>query len=239
MVLGLDPEGPVPTLQPKATESSVPTESLAANPAQSEMVPVSEHPKYNKYFKMLKVGLPKEMVKSKMTQEGGINPDFLDKDPAELVPLDETKHSAEADHQAAAAPESNEVPVSEHPKYSKYFRMLKVGLPATAVKAKMEQEGVDPSILDKDPSEMVPLEPVGVQVPVSEHPKYVKYFKMMKVGLPKDAIQAKMVQEGVNPSYLDKDPAELVPLDESQPVVAKSVTPVKKQPKVIPSFIVV
>jgi hypothetical protein len=33
--------------------------------------------------------------------------------------------------------------------------MLKVGLPKPAVMAKMEQEGVDPSYLNRDPNEMV------------------------------------------------------------------------------------
>ena len=51
-------------------------------------------------------------------------------------------------------------------------------------------------------------------VPVSEHPLYNKYFKMMKVGLPKEAIKAKMIQEGANPLYLEKEPSELVPLTE-------------------------
>jgi hypothetical protein len=43
---------------------------------------------------------------------------------------------------------------------------------------------------------------------------YNKYFKMMKVGLPKEAIKAKMIQEGANPLYLEKEPSELVPLTE-------------------------
>jgi hypothetical protein len=39
------------------------------------------------------------------------------------------------------------VKVSEHPKFSKYFKMLKVGLPPPAVKAKMQQDGVRSLIL--------------------------------------------------------------------------------------------
>jgi hypothetical protein len=72
--------------------------------------------------------------------------------------------------------------------------MLKVGLPRDAIKAKMQHEGMNPAYLDKNPSDMIPLEggaegdkPVGPgagtgpMVPVSEHPLYNKYFKMMKV----------------------------------------------------------
>ena len=105
--------------------------------------------------------------------------------------------------------------------------MLKVGLPRDAIKAKMQHEGVNPSYLDKDAAEMVPLEGGdggevaggdagggGTKVAVSEHPLYAKYFKMIKVGLPKEAIKAKMQQEGANPSFLDKDPEEQVYLTE-------------------------
>lgn len=105
-----------------------------------------------------------------------------------------------------AEPEAKMIAVSEHPKYMKYFKMLKVGLPKDAIKAKMAQEGVDPSFIDRDPAELIPeVEPAKKaveMVAVSEHPKYAKFFKMMKVGLPKDAIKAKMTQEGVDPTML-------------------------------------
>jgi hypothetical protein len=157
-------------------------------------------------------------VKAKMQQEGA-NPAYIDKDPADMVLVDESKGGGDgADGAGAAA--GGTVPVSEHPQYSKYFRMLKVGLPREAIKAKMTQEGVNPAYLDKEPSEQVPLEEGGgggAKVAVSEHPQYSKYFKMLKVGLPREAIKAKMTQEGVNPAYLDKDPSEMVPLTEPKP----------------------
>ena len=37
----------------------------------------------------------------------------------------------------------------EHPQLSQYFRMLKVGVPYQAVKAKMQREGADSFYLDK------------------------------------------------------------------------------------------
>jgi hypothetical protein len=45
------------------------------------------------------------------------------------------------------------------------------------------------------------------------------------------SLQAKMDAEGVNRDYLDKDPTELVPLDDTPKAAAKN-TPIKKQPKV-------
>ena len=37
----------------------------------------------------------------------------------------------------------------EHPQLSQYFRMLKVGVPYQAVKAKMQREGADSFYLDR------------------------------------------------------------------------------------------
>ena len=173
-----------------------------------EKVPIRDHPMYMKYFKMLKVGLPKDAVKAKMQQEGA-DSSMLDKDPEELIPL----------HPPKAEDDSPKVKLSEHPTYSKYFKMLKVGLPKDAVRAKMRQRSVDPDMLDKNPDDLVSLNPKssesnGPKVPANEHPKYAKYFKMLKVGLQKEAVKAKMKQEGVDPDILDKEPSSLIPLEE-------------------------
>lgn len=37
---------------------------------------------------------------------------------------------------------------AKDPRYEKYFKMLHVGVPKQAFKSKMEQEGLDPSILE-------------------------------------------------------------------------------------------
>ena len=148
-----------------------------------------------------------------------------------MISLTEPKNGAEDGGHTVTG--GGDVAISDHPKYGKYFRMLKVGLPREAIKAKMQHEGMNPSYLDKDPSEIIPIETNDdngagggssggggnsneAKVAVADHPAYAKYFKMMKVGLPKEAIKAKMQQEGVNPTYLDKDPTELVPLVESK-----------------------
>ncbi|XP_058789810.1 WASH complex subunit 3 [Phymastichus coffea] len=51
--------------------------------------------------------------------------------------------------------ESNMQPISLDPQYAKYFKMVSVGVPKPAVKLKMEQEKLDPSILD-NPHLLVP-----------------------------------------------------------------------------------
>jgi hypothetical protein len=82
--------------------------------------------------------------------------------------------------------------------------MLKAGIPKDVVRQKMLQEGFDASILDYDLNLKVPLNEEQQQqqskgdekVPVSEHPTYAKFFKMLKIGLPKGAVKVKMTQEG-------------------------------------------
>lgn len=37
-----------------------------------------------------------------------------------------------------------------------------------------------------------------------------KYFRMLSVRLPRDAIKAKMLAEGIDPSFLDKNPTDLI-----------------------------
>ena len=246
-ILALDPDAPAPN-----SSGNVSASSSSSSSSSEEKVALKDHPMYSKYFKMLKVGLPRDAVKAKMQQEG-VNPDMLDRDASEMVVIKDPKSGAGGngnggnaggdDAAMGSGAAGGVVVIADHPKYGKYFRMLKVGLPRDAIKAKMQHEGMNPAYLDKDPSELVPIDGAaasssssaggggggsnnggndapggggGTKVAVSEHPLYAKYFKMMKVGLPKEAIKAKMQQEGANPAYLDKDPTELVFLNEAK-----------------------
>ncbi|XP_033225569.1 WASH complex subunit 3 [Belonocnema kinseyi] len=51
-------------------------------------------------------------------------------------------------------PESQ--PISADPRYQKYFKMLQFGVPKPAVKLKMQQEGLDSSLID-NPQQLVPI----------------------------------------------------------------------------------
>jgi hypothetical protein len=212
--IGLDKEAVQAKMQLEGMDPSIldrdPKEMVSLNEQPEKendkpKVAVKDHPKYAKFFQMLKVGVPHETVKAKMRLEGnGVNPDFLDKDPNELIPTEE---------------EVAKVPVGEHPLYVKFFKMLKVGLPSHVIKAKMEAEGIDSSIIDRDPNELIPLEEKKDEVPMvpaNEHPLYQKFFKMLKLGVPVEVIKAKMALEKANPDVLDKDPSELIPLEDGK-----------------------
>ena len=43
-------------------------------------------------------------------------------------------------------------------------------------------------------------------MPIKEMPEYAKYFKMLKMGLPKGAVQNKMMKDDLDPAVLDLDP---------------------------------
>jgi len=176
-------------------------------------VPLSEHPKYVKFFDMVKMGISIDVVKSKMALDN-VDPNFLDKNPAELLPNIDGKSISHV------GPEL--VPISEHPTYSKYYKMLKVGLPKESVQAKMMQENVDPNMIENSPDQKIPLDNPALAniksdiktIPLCQHPKYEKFFKMLKVGLPIPVVKNKMQMEGVDPTFIEKDPNELIPLEE-------------------------
>ena len=58
----------------------------------------------------------------------------------------------DGDHKAPAPEPKPEggVPLKDDPTYTKYFKMLKLGLPMGAVKNAMERDGIDPTIMDGD-----------------------------------------------------------------------------------------
>ena len=210
--------------------------NVAEKKIDEGMIAVSEHESFRKYFKMLQVGLPIDVVKIKMQQDG-LNPMYIDKKPTELIPIILPKQGVATNEKSenAAISDVELVALSEHPSYSKYFRMIKMGLPRDAVKAKMKLEGIDESYIDKNPDEKIPVTKPddSPKVAVSEHPKFSKYFKMLKVGLPKEVVKTKMQSENVDPSYLDKNPDDLIPFnDEKTAKVVEKTSPLVKKPVV-------
>ena len=191
---GADKEGSGEKMELNAKKST----DISASAAE-DGVKLKDHPIYAKYFKMIKVNIPPPAVKAKMVQEG-VDPSYLDLGP-DAIFSDKKK-------------EEDGIKLKDHPVYSKYFKMLKVSIPPPAVKAKMAQEGADPSMLDKGPDFLLseknskPEPEAPDAVPLKEHPVYAKYFKMLKVGLPPPQVKRKMTEEGVDQSVLDRQPEE-------------------------------
>jgi len=105
-------------------------------------------------------------------------------------------------HEVAPVSKDGRPALKDDPKYDRYFRMLKVGMPIEVVKHAMERDGVDPSVMDGDHNKPAGF---GSGVPLKDDPKYNKYFKMLKMGLPMGAVKNALERDGLDPSVMDQD----------------------------------
>ena len=88
--------------------------------------------------------------------------------------------------------------LKDDPKYTRYFKMLSIGMPMDVVKHAMSRDGFDPSVMDGDHSK-----PAGI--PLKEDPLYKKYFKMLSIGMPMEAVKHAMQRDGLDSSVMDQD----------------------------------
>ena len=136
--------------------------------AAPNQVPRSKHPQFSKYFHMLQCSIPKEKVIECMVKDG-VDPALLDH-PDDLLPLSPmtppvspvARPSAPAVSPISISDSAvgeastgkatmKSVALKDHPAYAKYFKMLKMGLPKASVIHKMRGDGVDETIIDRDP----------------------------------------------------------------------------------------
>lgn len=155
-----------------------------------------------KYRKMLKMRVPHEAVRHKMTTEG-VDVKITE---AVLAP------SPEADAVDQLSGEEEVIA-------SKYRRMLKMAVPLEAVKHKMTQDSVDLKIVssvvneassntaeDESSATPMPTKNAKSEGPVlSDEEERIasKYRNMLKVCIPKDAVRHKMKQEGVSDNVVE------------------------------------
>lgn len=210
---GVDPSilDSVPDGEGKENESEV------AQPSSAQTT-VKDSEQYQKFFKLLKMGMPAEQVKLKMSAEG-LNPDLLDTPDAPL----------EGDKSGSSAESSKTV--KDDPQYAKFFKLLKMGMPHEQIKLKMQAEGLNPDYLD-DPD--APLQSSsGSQTKVKDDPSYAKFFKLLKMGMPPEQVKMKMSAEGLNPDLLDNPDAPSP--DSSSGNQSTGLPPPKEAVKVDPS----
>ena len=55
--------------------------------------------------------------------------------------------------------EDDEPTIKDNPKYTKFFKMLAMGIPKPAIKQKMILESLDPTIIDMDPNKSITIPP--------------------------------------------------------------------------------
>ncbi|GMF54014.1 unnamed protein product [Phytophthora fragariaefolia] len=173
-----------------------------------------------KFRKLLSMGAPLEAVKAKMCQ-AGIDPNLLNEN-TNVLPV--TKGPAPA---LASVPES-----VSGPDISKFKKLLAMGAPLIAVKAKMTQAGLNPALLDGSNNMAVSdslISPTSSSLKVKDDPSYAKFFKLLSMGAPAAAVKAKMVQAGLNGELLDTPDAAMstsgIRSDFTPPLLAAPIDP--------------
>ena len=168
------------------TNPAVPDVATPPPPAIPSGPPAKEDPTYMAYFKLIRLGMPKEQVKLKCQAEGN-DPNVLDHpdEPIGAVVLalsDASGGGASSSTEPSTAlvtassdgggtttpgegvivvaeeavPEVDVMKVKDDPMYKKYFKMLMVGIPKPVVAHKMTMDGLDGAILDKSPNSPSP-----------------------------------------------------------------------------------
>ena len=119
-------------------------------------------------------------------------------------------------------------------------------MPKGAIKNALVRDGKDPGIIDLDPNKSVKaqiggdvVEEKDTGIPLKDDPEYTKYFKMEKMGLPRDAVKNALVRDGKDPSIIDLDPTKSVEyqlkkkskstLSAHEPVVKKKKKKVRRK----------
>jgi len=169
---------------------------------------LKDDPEYEKFFKMLKMGLPMGAVKNALTRDGK-DPSIMDLDPNKSI-----KSQMKSDDDEDEEEEDTGPALKDDPEYEKFFKMLKMGLPMGAVKNALLRDGKDPSIMDLDPNKSIKSqmksdddeEEEDTGPALKDDPEYEKFFKMLKMGLPMGAVKNALQRDGKDPSIMDLDP---------------------------------
>ena len=210
-LLDLDPE--------KSLQSQRKTES-----AKDDEPPLKDDPCFSKYYKMLKMKLPRGAVENAMARDGA-DATLLDLDPEKSLKSQRKSETTEDDGP----------PLKDDPCFSKYYKMLKMKLPRGAVENAMARDGADPTLLDLDPEKSLKSQRLGEKAkddgpPLKDDPCFSKYYKMLKMKLPRGAVENAMARDGADLTLLDLDPEKSLNSQKKGDVGGKALAkPVKKK----------
>ncbi|KAJ8601029.1 hypothetical protein CTAYLR_007956 [Chrysophaeum taylorii] len=205
------------TGDPRVTETSSPPAPSSEN-HQASSVAVKDHPIYAKYFRMLRMHIPKTAVVLKMSSEG-LDPSILDLNPQDPAPLPEGNGAA-ASWQQQQQQQQQEAPAPA-PAVNPLAAMLKARAGGPSTTASSAGAEKPPPVAAAAASAEVPKQQPkkeagestssGSGVALKDDPTYGKYFKQLKLHVPRMAIEAKMAGEGLDPGVLEFDPDKPMP----------------------------
>ncbi|EGZ05359.1 hypothetical protein PHYSODRAFT_342502 [Phytophthora sojae] len=212
---GVDPS----TLKPLPPVDKAPADDGdAGEVADAQKKMLKDMEEYSSYFRMLRMGCPKEAVKKvndgrDRSNNPDLGPEAVYDEVKDRIAATQSVSKLQDDIKCVNSSTSNsekdaasEVLLKDHEVYAKYFKMLKMGLPEGTVRQKMKADGMDDRALELGGGAMVSQlagASGGNGVKLQDNPTYAKYFKMLKTGLPEGAVRQKMKTEGVDERALD------------------------------------
>mmetsp|Transcript_18204 Transcript_18204/g.41782 ORF Transcript_18204/g.41782 Transcript_18204/m.41782 type:complete len:1297 (+) Transcript_18204:2-3892(+) len=187
-------------------DGATPSSPVSEVSAATTEAPLDESKTAMKYQLMLKTKVPKEAVKHKMEQDGV--------DPSIIAMVLRQEAPKEPNSAPATASSSSNLSPDEEKAATTYRTMLKMGIPPEAVAHKMKKDGVDQKIVSAvldgsdqtgpteaaKPQAKAPAPPTTLTVP--EQAAAQKYQKMLKMCIPKEAVEHKMKKDGADPKII-------------------------------------
>ena len=181
--------------QTVAPAEATATEDPAPAAEEAPAVAAPKDPRYEKFARMLKAGVPRQAVTNKLVADG--------LDPALLSDGAASGGTAAPPKADGAAPRSA---FEREARYEKYRKMLKAGVPLPAVRNKMADDGLDPAAAhgpDRRPAKAAPA--AEKKGGAEEDPRYARYRKMLKAGVPRAAVVNKIRSDGLDPSPFEEE----------------------------------
>ena len=179
------------TSRNKALEAMFAKRAALSEVEEAKPKNLGDDPEYAKYFKMLKLGLPRASVIQALERDRK-DVTIIDLDPN--LPLEEQKKkSAVPDKNAALKALFSKRATETEEQKSDPTPDKKTALKALFAKRAAENE---------------PKQQEGSAPALKVDPEYQKYMKMLKVGMPKVTVRTALERDGKDPSVADMDPEQ-------------------------------
>ncbi|KAL3921388.1 MAG: hypothetical protein SGILL_002772 [Bacillariaceae sp.] len=173
---------------------SGPTSPMSEVSGANSLLSANQTKTAETYQRMLRMKVPKEAVKHKMIKEQ-VDPVIIEK--------------------VLGGPESKSAPVGqtggnlnqqESTVADRYRRMITMGVPKDGVQHKMQKDGVDAKIIaavvgENELPKQQSATPVA-KLSIVEEAVAETYRKMLKMMIPKEAVQHRMIKDGVDPKIM-------------------------------------
>ena len=203
--MGSLPTSPVSTFTATTTGVDNMTTTASSDPQWTD----EEQKTIEKYQLMLRRGVPSDAVRHKMTLEQ------VEERIVSFVLANDDKVSPEngaSGHNRIAKTQDSALSLEETATAEKYRKMLKLRIPIDAVQHKMIQDQVEAKIIaavlgqeympkNEEPNKSTKAK-TSTALSEEEESVAVQYRKLLKINVSKDALLARMKQEGVSPKII-------------------------------------